>query len=138
LGAYKVVRNYGRPMPALVRATPAPNTLIFVNYINAMNQVQEKLSAVIHNNDVSNVEVITQRAMEAPVPDARAAELRFRLLVILSKAASAAAAASPSPQNQPARPPQSDQELIEELDQWNKEYNEWLKGPAKAYMTAPG
>jgi hypothetical protein len=135
LGAYKVVRNYGRPIPALVRAIPTSNTLIFVNYINVMNQVQEKLSAVIHNNDQSNLELITQRAMEAPVPDARAAELRFRLLAILSKAA---AAASPPPANQPARPPQLDQKLIDELDQWNKEYNEWLKGPAKAYMSAPG
>jgi len=135
LGAYKVVRNYNRP-PALARATPPPKTLIFVNYINAMNQVQEKLSAVIHNNDLSNVDVITQQAMQAPVPDARAAELRLRLLAILSKAA--AAAASPSPQKQPARSPESDQKLIEELDQWNKEYNEWLKGPAKTYMTAPG
>ena len=135
LGAYKVVRNYGRPIPALARATPNANTLIFVNYINAMNGVQEKVSAVIHNNDLSNLEQVTQRAMEAPVPDARAAELRERLLLILSKLASAAAAASPPPANQPARPPQLDQKLIDELDQWNKEYNEWLRGPAKAYTT---
>jgi rhomboid protease GluP len=137
VGAYEVVRNYGRPLPALARATPNANTLIFVNYINAMNQVQEKVSAVIHNNDLSNLEVVTQRAMEAPAPDARGAELRDRLLVILSKLASAAAAATPPPANQPARPPQLDQKLVDELDQWTKEYNEWLKGAAKAYTTAP-
>ena len=136
LGAYEVVRNFGRPIPSLVRATPNANTLIFANYINAMNQVQEKVSAVIHNNDLSNLELITQRAVEAPVPDARAAELRDRLLVILSKLASAAAAASPPPANQPARPPQVDQKVVDELDQWNKEYNEWLKGAAKTYTTA--
>src|SRR5215470_9702715 len=51
LGAYKVVRNYGRPIPGLVRATSNANTLIFVNYINVMNQVQEKVEAVRHNND---------------------------------------------------------------------------------------
>jgi membrane associated rhomboid family serine protease len=137
VGAYKVVRNYGRQMPTLARATtPNANTLIFVNYINAMNQVQEKVSAVIHNNDLSNLELVTQKAMEAPVPDARAAELRHRLLAILSKLASAAATASPPPANRPARPPQFDQKLIDELDEWNKEYNEWLKGPAKAYTTA--
>ena len=136
LGAYKVVRNYGHPIPALVRATPDANKLIFVNFINAMNHVQEKLSAVTHNNDLSNLEVVTQNAMEAPVPDARAAELRDRLLTILSKAAAAAAEASP-PANQPARPPQLDQKLNDEINEWNKEYNEWLKGPAKAYQTAP-
>jgi len=138
LGAYKVVRNYGRPIPALARASPNANTLIFVNYINAMNQVQEKMSAVQHNNDLSNLEQVTQKAMEAPVPDARAAELRLRLLVILSKAAAAAAEASPPPANQPQRPPQLDQQLNDELEQWKKEYNEWLAGPAKAYQTAPG
>ena len=138
VGAYGVVKNFGRAFPALARATPNASQLIFVNYINAMNQVQEKLSAVIHNNDLSNVEVVTQKAMEAPVPDARAAELRLKLLEILQKVVSAAAAASPPPQNQPARPPQLDPKLNDEIDQWNKEYNEWLKGPAKAYTTGPG
>jgi membrane associated rhomboid family serine protease len=137
LGGYKVARNYGRPISAPPRVTSNANTLIFVNYINAMNQVQEKVSAVVHNNDLSNLELVTQRAMEAPAPDARAAELRDRLLVILSKLAASAAAATPPPANRPARPPQLDQKLIDDLDQWNKEYNEWLKGPAKAYTT-PG
>lgn len=138
LCAYKLARNYGRPISALARATPNANTLIFVNYINAMNQVQEKVSAVKNNNDLSNLEAVTQKAMEAPVPDARAAELRLRLLMILSNLASAAATASPPPANQPARAPQFDKKLLDELDQWNKDYNEWLRGPAKAYTTAPG
>ena len=103
-----------------------------------MNQVQEKLSAVTHNNDLSNLEVVTQQAMEAPVPDARAAEFRDRLLAILDKAAAAAAKASPPPANQPAQPPKLDQKLNDEFEQWTKEYNEWLRGPAKAYQTAPG
>lgn len=137
LGAYGVVRNYGRPIPALVRVTGNANTLIFMNYVNAMNGVQEKLAAVTHDNDLSNLELVTQRAMEAPAPDARAAELRDRLLAILSKVATAAASASPQPKNEPARPPQVDQKLNDELEQWKKEYNEWLKGPAKAYQTAP-
>ena len=132
-GAYKVVRNLNRPAPALARATPSANALIFANYINAMNQVQEKVSAVIHNNDLSNLEPVTQKAMQAPVPDARAAELRFRLLDILSKLASAAAAASPPPDNQPGRPPVLDQKLMDELNEWKKEYNEWLKGAVKTY-----
>jgi membrane associated rhomboid family serine protease len=137
LGGYKVVRNLGRPVPALARATPNSNKLIFLNYVNAITTVQEKVSAVIHNNDLTNVEQVTQRAMEAPAPDARAAELRDRLLVILAKAAAAAAEASPPPANQPARPAQLDQKLNDENEQWKKDYNEWLRGPAKAYQTAP-
>ena len=136
LGAYKVVRNFGRPIPALARASSNANTFIFVNYINSMNQVQERVSAVIHNNDLSNLELVTQRAMGAPVPDARAGELRERLLLILSKLAAAAASASPPPQSQPAPPPKLDQKLIDELDQWNKDYNVWLTRAAKIYTTA--
>jgi membrane associated rhomboid family serine protease len=136
LGAYKIVRNFGRPVPALARATPSANTLIFVNYLNAMNQVQEKVSAVIHNNDLNDLERVTQTAMQAPVPDARAADLRDRLLVILARLASAAAAASPSPENKTARPPALDQKLVDEYTNWRKEYDEWLKGAAKTYRAA--
>jgi len=136
LGAYKVVRNFGRPVPALARATPNANTLIFLNYINAMNQVQEKVSAVIHNNDLNDLERVTQTAMQAPVPDARASDLRDRLLLILAKLASAAAAASPPPENKPARPPVLDQKLVDEFTNWRKEYDEWLKGAVKTYRAA--
>jgi rhomboid protease GluP len=135
-GAYKVVRNFSRPVPGLTRPVPSANTLIFRNYVNAMNQVQEKVSAVIHNNDLSNLELVTQSAMEAPVPDARAGELRDRLLVILSKLASAAATASPPPQQGATQPPQLDQNLVDEYTNWRKEYHEWLKGAAKTYRAA--
>ena len=104
VGAYKVVRNFNRPIPGLSQAAPNANT-VFLNYFNAMNQVQEKVSAVIHNNDLSNLDQVTQSAMQAPVPDARAAELRLRLLEILSRLAAAAAEASPPPQSTPGRPP---------------------------------
>ena len=50
-----------------------------------MNKVQEKAAAVIHKNDLSDLEPVTQQALQAPVPDARASELRSRLLDILSK-----------------------------------------------------
>jgi len=137
VGAYKVVRNINRPAPAVVRATPNANTLIYLNYVNAMNQVQEKVSAVVHNNDLSNLELVTESAMQAPVPDARAAELRDRVLVILSRIASAAAEASPPPPaNKPARPPVLDQKLVDEYTNWRKEYDDWLKVAAKTYTQA--
>jgi membrane associated rhomboid family serine protease len=136
-GAYKVVRNFGRPLPALAQATPNANTLIFLNYVNAMNQGQEKVSAVIHANDLSNLEQVTQSAMQAPVPDARAAELRFRLLDILSRLAAAAAEASPPPESAPRRPPVLDQKLVDEYTNWRKEYDDWLKVAAKNYTGRP-
>ena len=135
VAGYKVVKNFNHPTPALARATPnrpTPNAqaLIFLNYVNAMNQVQEKVAGVIHNNDLSEVPLITQRAMEAPVPDAQAGELRTRLLLILSKLANAEATATPG--NEP-HPPNLDQKLIDEYNEWRKEYDQWLKGAAKTY-----
>ncbi|HEX6719629.1 MAG TPA: rhomboid family intramembrane serine protease [Pyrinomonadaceae bacterium] len=134
LGAYKIVRNFNRT--ALVQAAPNAHASVFLNYVNAMNQVQEKVAAVIHNNDLTNLEAVTQTAMQAPVPDARAAELRTRLLLILSKLAAAAAEASPPPERAPSRPPKLDQKLVDEYTQWRKEYDEWLKSAAQKY-TAP-
>jgi rhomboid protease GluP len=136
LGAYKVVRNYERPLPALVRVTPNTNSSIFTSYVGAMSKVQEKVAAVIHNNDLNNLESVTQQALQAPVPDARASELRSKLLIILSKLAAAAAAASPSPESA-GQPPKLDKQLIDEYAEWKKEYEEWLIGAAKTYTAAP-
>ena len=140
LGAYKVVRNFNRPLPVQVQVTqPATNKQVFLSYISAMNHVQEKVAGVIYQNDLSNLEPVTQQALQAPVPDARAAELRNTLLDVLSKLAAAAAAASPSPspKNSAEQPPKLDQKLINEFNQWRKDYNEWLKGAAKTYTAAP-
>lgn len=132
VAGYKVVRNFNQRPPAVVRTTTEnANALIFLNYVNAMNQVQEKVSAVIHNNDLHDVPLVTQRAMQAPVPDARAAELRHSLLLILSKLASAAASATPG--NGPQRQPNLDQKLVDEYNVWRKEYDQWLKSAAKTY-----
>lgn len=137
LGAYKVVRNFNRPLPVQAHITPADaNKLVFLSYITAMNTAQEKVAAVIYKNDLSDLEAVTQQTLQAPAPDARASELRTTLLVILSKLANAAAAASPSPKTSPQQPPQSDQKLVDEFNQWRKEYNEWLKGAAKTYTGA--
>ena len=125
------------PVPALARVSPDNSTQIFLNYVAAMNQVQEKVSAVIHNHDVSDVAAVTQRAMQVAAPDARSTELRNQLLTILSKVSDAAAAATPAPGDGPRRPPQLDQKLVDERNEWRKEYDEWLKGAAKVYNAPP-
>lgn len=119
LGAYKVVRNFSRPV--LPRATLNASRLIFLNYVRAMNEVQEKASAVIHKNDVSDAQVIAQRANEAPAPDERSIELRNRLVDILARLVEASRTASPL-----------DQKLVQEFDAWKKDYNEWLKVASKS------
>lgn len=133
LAGYKVVRNFNRPMPAVARATPNAHALIFKNYVNAMNQVQEKVAAVIYKNDRSDIPLVTQNAIQAPVPDARAGELRTSLLVILSKLADAAASATPGTGNEATHPPNFDQKLVDEYNEWRKEYDQWLEGAAKTY-----
>lgn len=131
LGFYKVARNFNRPVGTLVRMSPTGRTQIFLNYVGAMNQIQEKIAAVIHNHDVSDVAAVTQRAMQAQTPDARATELRNQLLTILSRLAEAVPAASPSPDGEP----QLDQKVLDEYKKWQKDYDAWLKGAAKTYTT---
>ena len=133
LGAYKVVRNFGRPMPMMVNQNPNA----FLSYVNAMNQLQENVAGLIHRNEIGNLQDFTLQAMQAPVPDARAAELRERLLLIITKLAAAKAEASPPPDNSTGRPPVLDQKLMDELDQWRKDYNDWLRDAVKIYTAAP-
>jgi rhomboid protease GluP len=134
LGAYKVIKNFNHPVPALAVARPEAKEATFRNYVKAMNEVQEKASAIIHKDDLTDLEPITQRALQAPVPDARAAELRIQLLQILSKlAVAASSSASPQPKAEPGRPPQLDQKLVDDFKNWRKEYDVWLKGAARTY-----
>jgi membrane associated rhomboid family serine protease len=121
LGFYKVARYFNRPVASVrPRVVLSTNKLVFLNYVNAMNQLQEKVSTVIHDNDLSNIAIVTDSAMQAPAPDPRAAELRQRLVVILSKLEEARTAG-----NAP-----SDQQVAE-YEAWRREYNSWLKSAAK-------
>lgn len=118
--AYKVARNFSAPVATNRPASQNANTLIFVNYLQTMNQLQEKVSAVIYNGDLSDVGVISDRAGQAPAPDAQADELRNSLLVILSNFVDAGAEAGPTST-------QTREKLLEEYKQWQKQYHEWLQ-----------
>ncbi|HET6979853.1 MAG TPA: rhomboid family intramembrane serine protease [Pyrinomonadaceae bacterium] len=134
VGAYKVVRNFNRQQT--INQNQNSSSRAFPSYINAMNRLQEKVAAVVHNNDLTDLEPVTQQALQAPVPDERAGELRNRLVAILANLAAAVAQASPPPENAPGRPPVVDQKIMDELDQWRKDYNEWLKDALKTYASA--
>jgi len=129
VGFYEVARNFNRPALQAARAAPNPNTLIFLNYVNAMNQVQETVAAIIHKNDQSGVNEVIAHAQEAPAPDARAVELRDQLLAIFKQILRA----SPPPDHEPGRPPPLDQKLVNQFYEWRKTYDEWLKRAAKTY-----
>jgi membrane associated rhomboid family serine protease len=116
-GFYKVVRNFNRPIPQSAQQIVVARQQVFLNFIGAMNSLQEQESRIIHNNDLTEIEAVTQRVMEIPAPDARAAELRDRMITILSKLSSAAKEGK-----------QIDQPLIEERETWQKDYLEWFKG----------
>jgi rhomboid protease GluP len=126
---YQIARNFNRPPAA--PATMNASTLIFLNYVGAMNQLQEKVSAVIYRNDRSNVAAVAQKAIQAPAPDERSAELRNRLIAILSKLNETEASGS-LPDQEPGQPPQLDQEVVAEYAAWRKEYGAWFKEAAKA------
>ena len=132
VGFYKVARNFNHPVTAAIHTSPNGRSQVFLNYVHAMNEAQEKVTAVIHNHDLSDVAAVTQTAMQAPAPDQRATELRNQLLAILSKLAGAVSEATPAAGAGPRRP-QLDQKLLDEWDQWKKNYDLWFKGAAKTY-----
>lgn len=130
VAGYEVARNFNRPVLALNVPVQSGNDR-FRDYVGVMNPLQEKVEAVIHNNDQSDIEGISKRAMQVAVPDARAAELRMQLLVILSNLTDAANANATA--NGPRRAPKLDQKLLDDYEKWKKDYQDWLKIAAKNY-----
>lgn len=114
---YKVVRNFNRPIPMSAPQIANARHQQYLNFIGGMNVLQEQVSRVIYKNDVTEVEAVSRAVLQMPAPDPRAAELRDRLLVILSRATTAS-------NNQE----QLDQGLTDELNTWHEDYIEWLKG----------
>lgn len=115
-GAYKIVRNFKRPVPPSPAQIAKARQQTFLSFVSGMTVLQEQVSRILHDNDVSQVEVASQHVADQPAPDARAAELRDRLIVILSKLVDAASKG------------QKDQRLTDEFNAWHEEYLEWFKG----------
>jgi len=134
-GFYETARNFKSSPQLVVQSAPANTSQIFEVYSAAMEQLQQKTRAVIDNRDLHDVGPVSQRAVQVPAPDARAAELRNRLLVILSQAANAVATASPPAGGGPRRPEPLDPKINEAFEQWHNEYQEWLKQAVQQYTS---
>ncbi len=116
-GFYKVVRNFNRPIPPSAQQLALARQQSFLNFVGAMNSLQEQVSRVVHKSDVSEVDAVSQSVLQMPAPDARGAELRDRLLAILAKMRVTVSDGK-----------QVDQQLMGELEKWQEEYFEWFKG----------
>jgi len=114
--AYKVVRNFNRPIPLSPQQIARARQQAYFSFVNGMNLLQEQRSRLIHTKDLSQFEAVIQSVVETPAPDARAAELREQLLGILSKEVVAV-------QSQK----QDDQSLTDEFDAWHEHYIQWIK-----------
>jgi hypothetical protein len=114
---YKVVRNFNRPVPPSPQQIADARHQSLLEFISGMNLLQEQASRVIYNNDASEVETVTQGVVQRAAPDARAAELRDRLLVILAKLVDAS-----------GKGQGRDEGLKQELETWHQDYSEWIKG----------
>jgi hypothetical protein len=116
LSFYKIVRNFNRPVPPSAQQLAQARQQARLNFVLAMNLLQEQVSRVIHNNDASEMEVVSQRVVQTPAPDSRAAELRDRLMDILKRYTAAA----------------GNREQLEKLNAeylaWQKDYEEWFEG----------
>lgn len=137
-GFYETAKNFQRSLQLATHptvATLSDQAQIFINFAAALEQAKSKTKAVIENRDLSDVSAIGQRAMQAQAPDTHAAQLRDRLLTILSQAAGAVATASPPASDGPRRPAPLDQKLQDEFQQWNIEYEQWKQQAAQKYVS---
>ena len=137
VGFFFTARNFHSSQQlAAIQPVLSESTQIFANYVAAMDQAKNKVQAILNNDrDLRNVGAISQRAIQAPVPDQEAAQLREQLLNILAKAAVAAASASPPAGDGPRRPPSLDPKLVEEFQKWSVEYDQWMKQAVQKYTS---
>ncbi|HSD47196.1 MAG TPA: rhomboid family intramembrane serine protease [Pyrinomonadaceae bacterium] len=128
---YKTVRNFNRSLQLAHLPALNQQTQMVLSYIGTMNALRIKTTDVIENRNLNDVGGLTQLAVQAPAPDERAGELRERLVSIISRAANEVASASPAPGPGPRRPPPVDQKLVDEFQQWNTDYDQWLAGATR-------
>jgi rhomboid protease GluP len=99
---------------------------VFLNYVNVMNQAHETVASIVYEGDLSGVDQSLQHLQATPAPDAKAEELRHRLIDLLNTTKTQATA-NPSPQSGPRKDAKLNDKLLVEFVRWNNDYNEWLK-----------
>jgi len=112
----------------------APNQVL-LNYMQAMTQAQESLSAVIYDRDTSLLQVALQKLQATAAPDTKAEELRHRLLELLMKASSQVPAPTPGGSPVATTALKERQDLLNQLTVWTRDYNDWVKSST---LSAPG
>jgi len=135
VGFYKTARNFHRSQQVAVQPAVTQHAMAFFEFAAAIDAARQKVNAIIQQRDTRNVDAIAERVAEAPVPDARAVELRDQLLSILTKVTNAAAAASPPAGAGPGRPAPLDPKLGEEFRQWQAQYEAWMEQAVQKYTT---
>ena len=96
----------------------------FLIYANAMNQAQETLGQVLHDNELGGIDASIKAIDEAPPVDPKADGLKLRLKELLIRA-----------KTQASRPADAATEkdklhLVQDFNVWSREYGEWLKTTA--------
>ena len=134
-GFYQTARNFNHSAQLAVKPMLSQQSQAFYTFAGAMEAAKQKTNAIIQERDVRDVDRIAQAALEAPAPDAQAVELRQHLLLILTKATTAAATATPAPGNGPRRLPVLDEKLAAEMQDWQLQYDEWLRQAVQKYTT---
>jgi len=119
---WKASRDFSSPV---VQISVSPRD-VFLNYVNAMNQAQDTVAAIVNENDTSTVESTVQSLQTVAAPDPQADELRKRLIELLVKTTTQAVA-SPSPLAGPRRGTKPDDTILKELEAWKTDYSSWHK-----------
>ena len=131
VGFYKTARNFRHSLQLAHVPALSQQVQTFINFVGTMNALRDKTEDVVKTRNLSDVSTLGQLAVQAQAPDARADELRQRLLSILSRMANAVASASPEQGAGPVMPPALDEKLVAEFGQWKIDYDQWLKAGRK-------
>ena len=135
VGFYETARNFQQSLQSSTHPALSEPTQIFINYVAVVEQAKNKTEAVINNRDLRDVGAIGQQVMQTQAPDAQAAQLRDRLLTILSQAAGAVGSASPPAGDGPRRPAPLDPKFANEFQQWNADYKQWKQQAVQTYVS---
>jgi len=128
LSFYKVAGQVRR-LTTVQQATAhsAVKNQALLNYVQAMTEAQESLSAVIYDRDTSNLQVTQQKLQATAAPDAKAEELRHRLLDLMLKAGAQVPAPTPGSSTPATTALKARQDLLNQLTIWTRDYNDWVK-----------
>lgn len=136
----RVAQHFRDPLQLSVRDQTTQNSSgtisAFLVFAKTINGAQETFYEVMAGES-SGVDEAIKSLESVPHFDHESAQLIERLRALLSKAKELKSSPAPTPVRSPGmdlvKPPQKENELLQDFSSWSKDYNRWLKTAGKTY-----